>query len=288
MSSLNSFSQLSCFGSHFVVGSVFVLAGAADAVANPSFDDLVFAGSGSNQAGVVIEWSSPEFFNNSNQSAPIETLSFAWGYAFDHAATAQDALLAVASLDRRLYVVTASFSFGEFVQGIGYDLDNDGAFGLSDGTTTFTQDDFRNGFLGGQPFGAGDTLLPTDSGDLYWGGAFGPIWEQWSEAGVAGGFTDQPERGGDPFWDPDSETHGEWALSNFGLSGTPLSDGSWVGFSVAAAGGFDAANPEASEAFSTNKQAPGTGTPIPGPASAAALGVAGFVMARRRRGAGSR
>ena len=276
--------------------SICLLCLAPAAHADFGLDDIeVWAGGGSNSSAMVIHWSAPEVYNLAYSDgaitpmpAPITDLSLAWGYNFDGSATGWDMMTAIAAVDDRLYVVGGSGT----VQGIGYDLDGDGQFGISDGDTTYTEADFNEGVLGGLGYNI-DSLVPTDSGDLYWGGWYGPNWELWYEEGGAGGYNDVPDRGDDEYWTPTDEygwegVHGEWQYSEVGISGIGLEDGSWVGWSVAA-GGLDFMNTsdEGTVAWTNNKQAPiepiaATAVPVPTAVLSFCTGLLFLVGMRRR------
>jgi hypothetical protein len=256
-----------------------------------TFDDIgVWAGSGANSAGMIVHWSAPEYYNlaysggqNTPMPAPIADVSMAWGYNFDGTPTGWDMMTAIAAADDRLYVVGGSGT----VQGIGYDLDGDGQYGISNGTSTYTQADFTNGVLGGLGYNV-DDLVPTDSGDLYWGGWLGPNWELWHETGGAGGFTEAaPDRGTGEYWTPTDEygwegVHGEWEFAQVGIAGIGLEDGSWVGWSVAAAG-LDFTNPDdpGTIAWTEHKQAPASPVPVPAAVWLLGGGLIGLAGIRR-------
>jgi hypothetical protein len=257
-----------------------------------SFDDIdTWAGSGSNSAGMIVHWSSPEVFNlaysggqDTPMPAPISELSLAWGYYFDGDASGWDMMTAIAAADERLYVVGGSGT----VQGIGYDLDGDGVYGISDGTNTYTQADFTDGVLGGLGYNI-DSLIPTDDGDLYWAGWYGANWELWHEQGGNGGFTtDAPDRGDDEYWTPTDAygfegVHGEWQFSEVGIEGISLEDGSWVGWSVAAAG-LDYTDPTdpGTIAWIENKQAPLSPVPVPAAVWLLGSGLIALIGIRRQ------
>lgn len=234
-----------------------------------SLNDIqIWAGSGANQAAFVIDWSSPEVFNNTNVPAPITNKSLAWGYRFDGTATGADMLNAIQQADPRLKVITG-FG-GGFVFGFAYDLNDNGVVGVVNG------DDPDNSYS-------------LDPGDLYWGGLFGPGWELWHELNAAGGFSNIPDRGPDPYWTPDdpnspwSGTHGQWQLSQTGIAGLNLKDGSWMGFSVAR-GGLEWGNDSApgTIAYNFHKQAPGVPVAVvPEPATLCGL-LGGLAMLRAR------
>ena len=64
---------------------VFALATAGFALVSTvraiSLDDIqIWTGSGTNRAALVIEWNSPEVFNNTTVSAPIANKTLVWGY----------------------------------------------------------------------------------------------------------------------------------------------------------------------------------------------------------------
>jgi hypothetical protein len=80
-----------------------------------SFDDIqIWAGSGSNRAGIVIDW------NDGN--SPV---SLAWGFRWDGTATGRDMLNAIKAVDSRLFEAADPEGRAD-IYGIGYDLDNDG------------------------------------------------------------------------------------------------------------------------------------------------------------------
>ncbi|WP_319526487.1 VPLPA-CTERM sorting domain-containing protein [uncultured Desulfosarcina sp.] len=287
---------MKCKGIILIVAIVFCISPIAQA--SFSLDDIEFwAGSGSNSAAMVIHWSAPEVYNlaysggaSTPMPAPITELSLAWGYNFDGTATGWDMMTAIAATDDRLYVVGGSGT----VQGIGYDLDGDGQFGISDGDTTYTEDDFTDGVLDGLGYNV-DSLVPTDSGDLYWGGWYGPNWELWFELGGEGGYTYAPDRGDGEYWTPTDDygfegVHGEWQFSEVGIAGINLEDESWVGWSVAAAG-LDYTDPtdEGTVAWINNKQAPvepiaaTSAVPVPAAVWLLGSGLLGLIGIRRRR-----
>jgi hypothetical protein len=88
-----------------------------------SFDDVQFwVGSGANQAAFVVDWNdgkSPE--------------SLLWGYRWDGAATGLDMFQAIVNADSRLFAHLGIYAWGTAVQGIGYDLNGNGSFGVAPG-----------------------------------------------------------------------------------------------------------------------------------------------------------
>ncbi len=230
-----------------------------------SLDDIQFwCGSGTNRAALVIHWNSPEVRNNTAVPDPVAEKSLAWGYRFNGTATAEDMFNAVVAADHRLFVTSTEPSpgFGAFVYSIGYDLNNNGVIGLRIGTNIFANNAFTNGqriFTSEDP----DNAEPLDAGDLLWSGSFGPNWEMWREHGGAGGFTNSPDRGSDPYWTA-TETdffsdgfHGQWDYASAGLQGTSIHDGSWIAYTISAGGlNFFDPNDPGTLAYDFHKHAP--------------------------------
>ena len=126
-----------------VVLSLFVSSQRAQAL---TLDDITFyVGSGSNRAGMVIDWA--------DGRDPL-----IWGYRWDGAATGEDMFRDIAMADPRLFAkISDQFAFGDFIFGIGYDRDDDG-FGISDATV------FTDGLFVGP---ATDGATATDADDSY-------------------------------------------------------------------------------------------------------------------------
>lgn len=99
-----------------------------------SLDDITFwVGAGANRAGIVIDW------NGQSQT----DASLAWGYRWDGAATGEAMLRAVIAADPRLYAKLGDpnqFPFGIAVFGLGYDLNADNDFGITDPDAEFDAD----------------------------------------------------------------------------------------------------------------------------------------------------
>jgi len=203
-----------------------------------SLDDIQFwIGSGTNRAGMVIEWSTPESALYSTVPAPIADKSLVWGYRFNGTATAAQMFEAVAAADPRLYalgVIDPRYGLG--IYGIGFHLGGGGDLGVTDGNAT---NYFPNGLQTNVTVDV-DAAAPLNPGDLYWSGFNGPNWETWNELGDTGGFFNSPDRGTNAYWtstDPlyaSSGYHGQWEFAQAGLSSLQLTNGSWIGFSVAA------------------------------------------------------
>jgi hypothetical protein len=221
-----------------------------------SLNDIQFwVGSGTNRAALVVEWTTPESFGYTTVPAPIADKSLVWGYRFNGTATGIQMFNAIVAADPRLYAIEVTYPlFGTSVYGIGFHLAGGGDLGITDGNTT---NFFSNGLLTNSTVDI-DAAAPLNPGDLYWGGFNGPNWETWNELGDAGGFLNSPDRGTNTYWtstDPtyaSSGYHGEWELAQAGLSGLQLTNGSWIGFSVAA-GEFEF---DLSAPYNAHKHAP--------------------------------
>jgi len=219
-----------------------------------SLDDIqVWTGSGTNRAVLVIEWSTPQSLTNSSLPPPITDKTLVWGYRFNGTATGTQMLDAILAADPKLYVV-ADETYGTFIEAIGYNLKGDGVIGIADGTGT---NFFTNGILTSVTVNV-DAAHAINGSDLYWGGYLGPNWEVWNELGDAGGFLASPNRSINTYWTPDdtnapySGVHGQWEYSQMGLDDLPLTNGSWIGFSVAA-GEFET---NTASVFDVHKHAP--------------------------------
>jgi hypothetical protein len=221
-----------------------------------SLNDIQFwTGSGTNRAALVVEWTTPESFGYTTVPAPIADKSLVWGYRFNGTTTGAQMFNAIVAADPRLYAVEVFYAgYGTSVQGIGFHLAGGSDLGITDGTTT---NFFTHGLLTNATVYI-DAAAPLNPGDLYWGGWNGPNWELWTELGDAGGFLHCPNRGTNAYWTPDDPNnpdslgvHGQWGL-NWGLSSLQLTNGSWIGLSVAA-GEFEY---DTTSPYFTHKHAP--------------------------------
>ena len=219
-----------------------------------SLDDIpLWTGSGTNRAALVVEWSVPESLTNSSVPIPVADKTLVWGYRFNGSPTGTQMLEAILATDPKLYVV-ADETYGTFLEGIGYNLSGNNLIGITDGTVT---NFITNGFLTTATVNV-DAAAPLSPGDLFWSGYYGPNWEPWTEAGDAGGFLSSPNRGANAYWladDPTmpySGTHGQWEYSEVGLDSLTLTNGSWIGFSVAA-GEYES---DTSAPYNLHKHAP--------------------------------
>jgi len=158
------------------------------------FDDLViWAGSGSNEAGMVVDWQ--------DGKAPL-----AWGFRWDGMATGEDMFRAIAAVDDNFYaLINDTFSFGNFVAGIGYDRDEDG-FDITS-PVTFDADGL---YVGPTP----SEGVSLDADDSY-GESSDIRFEYWQYFIGVG----NPLNGGT--WE---------SPASFGFSGRTLSDGDWDGW----------------------------------------------------------
>jgi hypothetical protein len=225
-----------------------------------SLNDIqLWTGSGTNRAALVIEWSTPNVFSNSTVSAPIADKTLAWGYRFNGSATGTQMLDAILATDPKLYVVVSE-TYGTFVESLGYNLSGNGVIGITDGATT-------NYFTNGQLTDNGaivqvDAAQAINGGDLYWGGVSGPNWEVWNELRDAGGFENSPNRGTNVVWTPtdlvyySAGTDGQWEFAQAGLDDLTLTNGSWIGFSVAAGADDWWTIDPSTTAFDLDKHAP--------------------------------
>jgi hypothetical protein len=161
---------------------------------------------------------------------------------------------AILAADPRFYAVgSIDPQWGLGISGIGYHLGGGDNNGLADGSTT-------NFFTSGLQTNTTvyiDTAAPVNPGDLFWGGWNGPNWESWTELGDAGGFLNCPNRGTNTYWTSTDNYgftgfHGEWSITQKGLSSLSITNGSWYGYSISAGPwGFDTSLP-----YYTHKRAP--------------------------------
>ena len=227
-----------------------------------SLDDIqLWTGSGTNRAALVVEWNTPEFFNLTTVPAPIANKTMVWGYRFNGTATGDQMFNAIVTANPQLYAVESiDPTYGVEVKGIGFNRDATGIAGVTDGTNAYTVSSFTNGVLVANTNLDVDGIQSLNKGDLFWSGFNGPYWQLWNETNDSGGFFNSPNRGSSEFWDPNSYAQGQWVSAYYGLSDLTLTDGSWIGFSVSAAGyPTNTADPNYSaelNAFNNDEQAP--------------------------------
>lgn len=231
-----------------------LVAGKARAI---SLDDIqLWTGLGTNRAALVIEWSVPQSLTNSSVPVPVADKTLVWGYRFNGTATGTQMLNAVVATDPKLYVVEQNNLSGTSVEALGYNLNANGVIGISDGSST---NYITNGILTNATVNI-DSAYAINGGDLYWGGLNGPKWEWWTELGDEGGFLSSPNRGGgtNAYWTATDTTNytagyqGQWQYTQTNLNNLLLTNGSWIGFSVAA-GEYESAS---NAPYNLNKHAP--------------------------------
>lgn len=246
-----------------LLAAVWGCAASAQASAFSLEDIKYWVGSGEHRAALLIEWKSPEVLNNTEVRPPSTTQTLAWGYRWEGEATAADLFNSIVAADPRLFaVLSEDTGFGSMVLGLGYDLNANQVYGIQTAADTWAYSplsaltDVRQGVITGS-YNVADVAQSLDTADLYWGGVYGPGWELWCEAGSGGAFDQIPDFGPSPYWTPDdplmpwSGTHGQWDYAALGLSGTALSDGSWIALTVSA-GGLDYMKPEDPGTFAYN------------------------------------
>ncbi|MCE5269134.1 MAG: PEP-CTERM sorting domain-containing protein [Planctomycetaceae bacterium] len=194
---------------------VLLAASVADAGVVSSFNDIQYwVGNGQNRAALVIDWAGD---SSTDQS-------WVWGFRWDGAATGEDMLQAIVAADPALYerVGPRHAVYGLPLYGLGYDLNHNGVFGISD-ETAFSPT------TGIATTGVHDGAVATDSGDLYKEGWDTGFWNY----GIS--------VGGNPFG------AGHWGPSDVGMSVTTLADGDWNGFAYETDWAFNSypANPYA-------------------------------------------
>lgn len=246
-----------------LLAAVWGCAASAQASAFSLEDIKYWVGSGEHRAALLIEWKSPEVLNNTEVRPPSTTQTLAWGYRWEGEATAADLFNSIVAADPRLFaVLSEDTGFGSMVLGLGYDLNANQVYGIQTAADTWAYSplsaltDVRQGVITGS-YNVADVAQSLDTADLYWGGVYGPGWELWCEAGSGGAFDQIPDFGPSPYWTPDdplmpwSGTHGQWDYAALGLSGTALSDGSWIALTVSA-GALDYMKPEDPGTFAYN------------------------------------
>ena len=87
------------------------------------FSDITYwIGEGENEAACCLQW-----------NVEGEETALVWGYRWNGEATGMDMLNAIASNDKRVYLLIANTQYGVTVAGIGYDKDEDGDIGFVHG-----------------------------------------------------------------------------------------------------------------------------------------------------------
>lgn len=153
------------FGFAVVVAALLFVPISAQADVVTLGDITSWVGTGTNQAGMIVDWN--------DLAIPEYEI---WGYRWEGPATAEDMLLGIAQNGGGLYTrVGASGAFGRPCYGIGHDADGDG-FGISDGTI------FIDGVA---ETTSHDGATALDADDRYQEGWIGGFWSLWtgSDAG---------------------------------------------------------------------------------------------------------
>jgi hypothetical protein len=222
-----------------------------------SLDDIqLWTGSGTNRAALVIEWNTPEVLNYTTVPAPVANKTLVWGYRFNGSATGTQMFNAIVAANPGLYAVEdVDPTYGTSIDAIGFSLNGAGLTGLTDGTITNLAGTFTKGILVNPSLNV-DGTYSLNRNDLFWSGFTGPYWQLWNELGDNGGFLNSPNRGTNEFWDADAYSQGQWASSYSGLDELPLTNGSWIGFSISAAGYDSNPGDPAYDAFNFDEQAP--------------------------------
>jgi hypothetical protein len=172
---------------------LLLLCGGARAhAAVASLDDVRFwVGSGANRAGVVLDW-------NGDSAADA---ALAWGFRWDGTATGEEMVRAVIAADPRLFAkLGANGALGLAVRGLGYDLNDDGAFALDDGTTFDEVGVFSSGPT--------DGATSIDPADRYREGWFTGVWSYATA-------------------DANPWPTAAWTFSRIGATSRTLVDGAW-------------------------------------------------------------
>ncbi len=163
-----------------------------------SFEEIDFwTGQGENRAAIVIDWDS-----NSDDEE-----SLVWGFRWTGVATGEQMLRSTLAADPRLYAKFGSAgSFGLPVYGLGYDLNNDSQFGISDSSVFEEQGITISGIPDPPPQVA--VAISDDAEDAYAEGFYTGFWHY----AIADG---------EPF------AGGHWLSSAQGLSDRVLANGDW-------------------------------------------------------------
>lgn len=160
-----------------------------------TLDDVQFwVGHGANRAALVIDW---------NDGKPAESLL--WGYRWDGPATGLDMIEAVVNADSRLFAHLGTYAWGTATLGIGYDLNDSGAFAVSPPLT------FSGGLA--RDTDPDDARVAGDAGDHWLEGWNSGFWAYYLKAS-------------------DNE---DWTSAASGIRDRTLVDGAWDGLSFAPA-----------------------------------------------------
>lgn len=199
-----------------------------------TFDDVQYwVGSGANKAAFVIDW-------NDGKSAE----SLLWGYRWNGAATGLDMFQAIVNADPRLFAHVGSYAWGTAILGIGFDLNNNGNFGVTPALS----------FNGGGLFNStspNDARAAIEAGDHYVEGWNSGYWEYFNKA----------------------STVDAWASASAGIADRALSDGVWDGLNFNLGFAFPGAAPGEPVAV----------TAVPEPTALALLSLSAITLTCARR-----
>lgn len=135
---------------------------------NFDFSDIeVWAGQGSNQCAVVLQWAVED-----------DQYAYVFGYRWDGDADGVDAVKAIVEADPQLFGGwTDGGQYGTTINGFGWDPDNSGNFTvtLSNGTVVKPE---NNGYIPGDANGF-DGAKATDPADWWQGGWMNGYWSYW-------------------------------------------------------------------------------------------------------------
>lgn len=167
-------------------------------VAAATFEDIQFwAGTGTNRAGLVIDWKDGK-----------ARRSMVWGYRWNGNASGADMLQAVVAADSRLFAHLGQLSWGTAVFGLGYRSAPGGTFG----TLPALSFDAQGLLVEDGSTNADDARVPANNDDHYLEGWNEGFWAYYLKS-----LATEP-----------------WASASTGPAGRSLVDRAWDGFSFAA------------------------------------------------------
>jgi len=194
-----------------------------------TFDDVQYwVGAGANRAALVIDW---------NDGKPAESLL--WGFRWDGAATGLDMFQAIVSADPRLYAHVGNYAWGTAILGIGFDLNDNGSFGV----TPAVSFDSVGVFNSTSP---NDARVALEAGDHYVEGWLTGYWEYFNKA----------------------STGDAWSAASGGIADRVLADGVWDGLNFNLGFAWPGATPSEPVAV----------TAVPEPSALVLLSLAAFVL----------
>lgn len=184
----------SLFGLALGAGMAIVSSFNVPSASAANFSDVKFwVGSGTNEAGFVVDW---------NDGKAEQSLL--WGYRWDGNATGEDMLRAIVAADPNLYVsISGATPFGTALFGIGYDTTGGNDFAVTP-SLAFVDRTHVNP----SPYDGNDGFAPANPLDHYEGGWYTGYWSYWVKADVAD----------------------DWGYSGLGMTSRQLTDGAWDGW----------------------------------------------------------